>query len=784
MEGDLPIALRRTPRCQQRRASLESLTPPRFTTRGLQRRSTNGLKTPTSRPKDLQSRGKVSGSVPAAPHKRNADDRTITVLDFDIPLRSISTPLGLKRKRQRHSTGSFGAPNKRYRQDDSGGKSYVGEDENEVVHIFPLRQILDGRIRRRIRRNGLSEEMNTILAEKRTRRRKTEEEIQRLRDDMAGKDAEIERLRGTESSMMILEPEGCDTTRLQELEKRVAQLKEELNNASSAHLESAQHDDSGIGMSEGLWDNDSDDGRMDIDDEDTFGNSTVQELQCSTTPGHPAKTWACNSSPLRNSGPTLISPPSTSPTRPLSPTAERRQESSLFCNSSTMTTTITTCDAALQVCIPGPEEVRMEEEANSLRSELASLHHSLQPLEAHMREKLSDDQRGCNDMDFDLQLDILLQDQAEKAARLTELQSLLSSLLSTPSRNSKEDINDQVTSLRRLAETLRSVRPALEELSPGETLPDGVDAVLDLALGRLRDLSREAREKDESLEEIEDSLKEMDNSLKEIGESLKKQDESIKEKDEILRERDAMIQHQDEIIKDGDRQIDERDSQIRDRDSRISALELDVQRLNSNITDLEALARRLGEGEALLRSQLSAERETSSHRDETLRETEAKLADVLEQAAALRAQLAERDMQLIHRDARLAGLRGEVERLGGALAEAHGQLRAARGDAARDRVRAQNAVVAMRAQLLQALSVGEGFLGLGGASDPSSSAAVEGVEAVPKEEPGLSGRQGAGAGEAAEAGYVKGSESGVVDLAALPAVPTGELNTSGTAWKV
>ncbi|KAK7746718.1 hypothetical protein SLS53_001905 [Cytospora paraplurivora] len=721
--------------------------------------------------------GKASGSVPAAPHKRNADDRTITVLDFDIPLRSISTPLGLKRKRQRHSTGSFGPPSKRYRQDDSGGKSYVGEDENEVVHIFPLRQILDSRIRRRIRRNGLSEEMNTILAEKRTRRRKTEEEVQRLRDEMAGKDAEIERLRGTESSMMILEPEGRDMTRLQELEKRVAQLKEELSNTSSAHLESTQHDDSGIGMSDGLWDNDSDDGRMDVDDEDTFGNSTAAELQCNTTPGHPAKTWACDSSPLRNSGPTLISPPSTSPTRPLSPNTERRQEPSLFCNNSTMTTIITTCDASLQVCIPGPEEVRMEEEANSLRSELASLHHSLQPLEAHMREKLSDDQRGCNDMDFDLQLDILLQDQAEKAARLAELQSLLSSLSSAPSENSKEDFTDQVTSLKRLAETLRSVRPALVDLSPGDALPDGVDAVLDLAIQRLRHLSRESREKDESLKEIEESLKEMDDSLKEI-------DESFKEKDEVLKQREAMIQHQDEIIKDGDRLIDERDSQIRDRDSRISALELDVQRLNSNITDLEALARRLGEGETLLRSQLNAERETSSRRDETLRDTEAKLTDVLEQAAALRAQLAERDMQLIHRDARLAGLRGEVERLGGALAEAHGQLRAARGDAARDKVKAQNAVVAMRAQLLQALSVGEGFLGLGVSSDPSSSAAAEGVEAVPKEEPGSVGQQSAGAGEAGEAGDMKGSESRVVDLAALPAVPTGELGTSGTAWKV
>jgi chromosome segregation ATPase len=287
--------------------------------------------------------------------------------------------------------------------------------------------------------------------------------------------------------------------------------------------------------------------------------------------------------------------------------------------------------------------------------------------------------------------------------------------------------------LKELTETLRSVRLELEYLSPGEVLPDGADEVLDFAVQRLRDMDREIREKEESLQE-----------------------------------KDAMIQHQDEIIKEGDRLVDERDATIREKDSRISSLELDIERLNDTIADLEALARLLGDNEAALRGQLTAEREASSRREDTLADTETKLADVLAQTGALRAQLADKDMQIIQRDAKMAGLRGEVERLDGALAEARGHLRAARGEVVRDRVAAQNAVVAMRAQLLQALSVGEGFLG-GVASEPASaSSSFSAVLPKQEEQPGR-GAKGGGDG----CGGGSGEAKGVADLATLPAVPTG-----------
>lgn len=388
----------------------------------------------------------------------------------------------------------------------------------------------------------------------------------------------------------------------------------------------------------------------------------------------------------------------------------------------------------------------LEEELNTLRSEVANLNQTLLAQEADMREKLFENQQDSDDMDLGLQLDIVMQDLCDKTASLDELQSSLSSLLSLPLANNGEDTTGQMTMLKRLTETLRSMRLEFQYLSPGEILPDGADEVLDLAVQRLRELDRE-----------------------------------IREKDECLQERNAMIQHQDEIIKDGDMQIDERESIIREKDltitekdSRISALELDVERLNGTIADLEVLARLLGDNEATLRGQLEAERGAASRGADALADAEARLADVLVQTAALRAQLADRDMQVIQRDARVAGLRGEVERLDGALAEARGHLKAARGGAVRDRVAAQNAVVAMRAQLLQALSVGEGFLGGVAASEPASlspSSASSSFSVVPKEEePGV----GEGQRRSVESGGGgDGEEKGVADLVTLPAAPAG-----------
>src|SRR6478735_1994076 len=63
--------------------------------------------------------------------------------------------------------------------------------ESGEVTFLPLRQVLDGRVQRRIRRNGLSEEMNVIQQEKRRRSIEAKEEIEKLRDQLKARDREI-----------------------------------------------------------------------------------------------------------------------------------------------------------------------------------------------------------------------------------------------------------------------------------------------------------------------------------------------------------------------------------------------------------------------------------------------------------------------------------------------------------------------------------------------------------------------------------------------------------------
>ncbi|KAJ4292834.1 hypothetical protein N0V88_005492 [Collariella sp. IMI 366227] len=82
------------------------------------------------------------------------------------------------------------------------------------------RRVLDGRVKRRIRRNGLSEEMNNISTERRRRARENKEEVERLKATLAEKDDEIAKLH--DETVVV------DTDRVWALERQVAALKKEL----------------------------------------------------------------------------------------------------------------------------------------------------------------------------------------------------------------------------------------------------------------------------------------------------------------------------------------------------------------------------------------------------------------------------------------------------------------------------------------------------------------------------------------------------------------------------
>lgn len=89
-----------------------------------------------------------------------------------------------------------------------------------VVQFTPIRQVLSARVIRRIRRNGLSEEMNEINAEKRTRA-KIEQELQGVKNELSlAKERAAQAARESTDTVEYL-------ARIQELEGEVSELKKE-----------------------------------------------------------------------------------------------------------------------------------------------------------------------------------------------------------------------------------------------------------------------------------------------------------------------------------------------------------------------------------------------------------------------------------------------------------------------------------------------------------------------------------------------------------------------------
>lgn len=94
------------------------------------------------------------------------------------------------------------------------------------VQFAPLRQVLDERLKRRLRRNNMSEEINDMDAEKRSCSH-LKQEVQELRDELA-----VARQLGQEVNDSV-EGEGDDSERVQGLEEELAILRQKMRESSN-----------------------------------------------------------------------------------------------------------------------------------------------------------------------------------------------------------------------------------------------------------------------------------------------------------------------------------------------------------------------------------------------------------------------------------------------------------------------------------------------------------------------------------------------------------------------
>ncbi|WYZ43129.1 hypothetical protein EsH8_VI_000828 [Colletotrichum jinshuiense] len=576
---------------------------------------------------------------------------------------------------------------------------YSGE-----VHFLPLRQVLDGRVQRRIRRNGLSEEMNTITSEKRRRAKETRDEVDRLRQQLKEKDAEIYEL---QNATIIL-----DTERIWELEREVETLKDELSNRSTGAGPAAARDRSCYDWTLAARDPFADE-FMETDtieavsvcgdragDETAFGDATMADIVCST----PTR--------VRSS---FMTPPLTSPVAeaPMTPSSHRGAKQTREPHPLS--------HAGVQASFADPEKEQLGEELTSLRLEMSKLTDTLDSYSAltgRLLNKLSaftpsstTDMAAASPMDaIESQIGTLLQTVSDRTAALLDLSGSLSDL-GFPGSDASEIIAS-------LASGLRTARLELEYLTPGEiVLPlssHGAE-VLDLLLTRLRDLAKRAREDEASIDEYH----ELELSLRQqLGARVAAMDEL---KGELSRARAALAQ----------------------RDETVRELEVSVDRLKGavggyvrDVAELEGVVGRM-EGEhrdalATKDAQVEVGRRVLRSKEDAIARLEGKLADAVAQGKSLRRRLADAEdarakevaslgrrsgQALAVRDARVAELREEVERVNEGLQSAHEGIKNLRvekkgleGKLAEERRAAKGVIDQMKGELERVVSMSREFL--------------------------------------------------------------------------
>ncbi|KAE9567348.1 hypothetical protein CGMCC3_g16510 [Colletotrichum fructicola] len=561
------------------------------------------------------------------------------------------------------------------------------------AHFLPLRQVLDGRVQRRIRRNGLSEEMNTITAEKRRRAQETKEEIDGLRAQLKEKDAEIYEL---QNATIVI-----DMERIWGLEKEVETLKEQLSNRSGVRGQSCYDwtlaargpyvDDY---METDTIEAESVAGERMLADETAFGDATMAEFVCST----PTR--------VRSS---FLTPPLTSPVAegPMTPSSHRGS-----------VTPPSHCNAGVQTSFRDTEKVSLQEELTSLRHEMLKLTNTLESYTS-LITRLSDQlsaftPSATGDSEplqtIEEQVNHLLRTVSDRTAALLDLNSSLSDLGFPGS-----DASEIITSL---TGALRTARLELEYLTPGEiTLPlssHGAE-VLDLLLTRLRDLAKRGKEDEAAIDEyhqLELSLRQQLGARVAAMDSLN---------DDLARAK----------------------AQLAQKDAAAAELRVSVDRLkgavNGYIRDVMELEGVIGkmEGEnrdamATKDAQIEVGRRVLRSKEGVIAQLETKLADAVAKTKAFRRRLDESEESkakevasvnsrsghaLAVRDARVAELREEVERVNESLRAAHESIKNLRiekkgleGKMAEERVGAKKVIDQMKAELERVVSMSREFL--------------------------------------------------------------------------
>ena len=534
---------------------------------------------------------------------------------------------------------------------------------------------------------------------------KVEAELQRLRAELAERDAEIERLH---NETMV-----HDTERIVELEKQIEELRAELAQQQLPAIAlDAEEDESADeeGNEDGQPSQSFYDWTLAARDpfSDTYSDAdTMMEDVACSTPSRRQKVKKIVTP--KSASASFPTPPNTSPTLPATPCSARRA----------FTPVTPQSHIGIQASFPDPEKDALEAELGSLRLELTKLTDTLEShsvLQRRLSDKLSSasfvpekKREEAEQLELEAKLDLVLQQLSDRTAALSEVTSSISALGFAGT--------DACEIIASIAAGFRTARLELEYLDPGElALPlssHGAE-VLDLVLARLRELARKAREDDDAIDEYH-----------ELELSLRQQ---------LSARVDAMVALEQEA--------EQNQLVLRERDERIAELEVGLDRLKGavegyrrDIVQMEEIVQKVDEESktttirlkddlSKAQTELQDTRGSLDKRGREVAELEKKLADAMAETSALEKQLKDLQMRkdaetkvrnkshgsaLALRDARVMELRREIYGINDKLRSAHETIMKLRVEnaglerraekAAEEEKNAKEAVDAMKAEL-------------------------------------------------------------------------------------
>lgn len=565
-------------------------------------------------------------------------------------------------------------------------------------------------MKRRLRRNRLSEEINTIEWDKRKEAREKRSEVERLRIELAAKDVEVQSMRDEQDFASQIEGEADGSTstnttlsaKVQELEQEIIQLKAELQ-----RRESDTEDDPNWTMAaRDPFDFDDDDNMVTNYDEDFTINDEMI-----TTPTR-----------LNTSFP---SPPSTMPNTP--------------CKS------VSSMNAGIQasLLIPDPENETLKSQLQSLQSEISKLTAAIAFNDDHqtrLAQKLSDfipSDESHDSTTLDSALDTVLTQLALSQSHALEHFTAFSALSNEITSLGFPSCSGPEQTLEIIASQFRKARLDLEYLTPGEN-PEGFenDKLLDMLVSRIKVLVQKVKERDETIDQYHEQ------------EVLLRQ--QIDTRVTVMEEMRKEISHANSVCSDLRNEIQEKEVSNERLKEALEGYRTEVSGLEELIERIEAEGR---ESAASLDQRLSsAQQEYDVLKAENeskvalLSELETRLASALNSSSELESQLAtltashsttltekdntisqlklsasEREKShgnaLALRDARVSELREEIERVNNSLKNAHGVILNLRkenkelvaqieGEKSRGKFVVQN----MRDQIARVMQTGEGYL--------------------------------------------------------------------------